>query len=92
MTPWMHYIDDELVGIVYNAVVKLDGGDVDEIKWDNYCDMCDEDCLELDDEEVCAESLCDVDKEEDCDPRIYITFMGTDSDDKKLVSASLRLS
>lgn len=91
-TPWMHFIHDEKVAHVYSVVVKLDEGEIDEIKWDNFCDMCSDECLELDDEEVCADDLDDCDDTEDCDPRFYISWMGKDSDGRSLTSASMRMS
>jgi hypothetical protein len=92
MSPWLVFKEDDKVATVFSAVVKMDDGEVDEVEWDNFCDMCDDDCLELEDEEVCAEDLCDPDKSEDCDPRFYISWMGKDSDGRRLTSASFRLS
>ena len=91
-TPWMYFIHDEKIAHVYSVVVKLDDGEIDEIKWDNYCDMCSDDCIELEDEEVCAEDIDDCDSLEDCDPRFYVSWMGKDSDGILLTSASFRLS
>jgi hypothetical protein len=87
------YIDPnkELVGVVYSAVVILDHGEIDKIEWDNDCGPC-SDCLELNDEEVCGEDLCDPGSYEDCDPKIYVSWMGTDSNGLALVSAGYRIS
>ena len=91
-TPWMYFIHDGKVAHVYSVVVKLKDGEIDEIVWDNHCDMCSDDCIELEDEEVCAEERDDCDSAEDCDPRFYISWMGKDSDGLALTSASMRLS
>lgn len=82
---------DELVGVVYSAVVTLKDGEVDKVEWDNDCGACD-DCLEYEDEEVCAEDLCDTNSFKDCDPKVYISWMGTDKNGIQLVSAGYRIS
>ena len=56
---------------VYSLVIKVDEGEIDEIEWDNDCDLCDDECLEMADQEVCAEEFCSDPTE--CDPRFYVS-------------------
>ena len=86
------YTKEKYVAKVFSVVITLKSGKVDKIEWDNFCDICDKKCIKWKDEEVCAESFCKSGKESDCDPRIYITWIGTDSNDENLLSAGYRIS
>lgn len=86
------YLKDYLVATVFSIVVTLDNGKVTKIEWDNYCDMCNDQCMSWGIEEVCADKECAVETEGDCDPRVYISWIGTDKDGNNLLSASYRMS
>lgn len=86
------FIKDNYVGGAYSVVVTLKGGKVKKIEWDNFCDICDDKCIKFDDEEICATKMCKAGSLGDCDPRIYVTWIGTDGNDENLVSASYRIS
>jgi hypothetical protein len=86
------YTKGEYVAKVYSVVITLKSGKVKKVEWDNFCDICDKKCIKWKSEEVCAESFCKSGKESDCDPRIYITWIGTDGNDENLLSASYRIS
>lgn len=91
-TPYAPYLKDILVAKVFSAVVTLESGKVKKIQWDNYCDICSEECIDFNGEEVCAEKECSYDKIEDCDPRVYVSWIGTDSDGNNLLSSTYRIS
>ena len=91
-TVMIPYLKDKLVAIVSSVVVTLEDGKVTDIEWDNDCDLCDEECLKYEDEEICAEKQCDEGKEGDCDPRVYISWIGTDNEGNNLLSAAYRMS
>jgi hypothetical protein len=86
------YTKEQYVGIVFSIVVSLESGKVKKIQWDNFCDICSDKCVKWKKEEVCAEKFCKGGKEKDCDPRIYVTWIGTDANDENLLSASYRIS
>jgi hypothetical protein len=87
------YLSEGLVASVYSIVITMKDGQVDELNWDNSCNQCSDDCLSLDNEEVCAETAVDnCSTAEDCDPRIYVTWIGTDKDSLALTSAGMRIS
>ena len=86
------YIKKKYVGGAYSLVVTLKKGKVSKLEWDNDCGLCDEKCIEWEKEEICAEKLCKGGSESDCDPRVYVTWIGTDGNDENLVSASYRIS
>lgn len=85
------YIQGELVAPLLNVVVVLDDGDVTEVLWDTSCDLCDEKCIKGEDEEVCAIKLCSAGSS-DCDARVYVTWLGTDSEGGHLLSSGFRMS
>jgi hypothetical protein len=87
------YLYEGYVGSVYSIVITMKDGQVDELNWDNDCNQCSDDCISLDKEEVCAEIAVDnCSTAEDCDPRIYVTWIGTDKDSLALTSAGMRIS
>ena len=86
------YIKKNYVGGAYSLVVTLKSGKVSKLEWDNHCDICNDKCIKWDKEEICAEKLCKAGSEGDCDPRVYVTWIGTDGNDENLLSASYRIS
>ena len=86
------YTKDKYVAKVFSVVITLKSGKVKKVEWDNFCDICNKKCIKWKSEEVCAESFCSAGKESDCDPRVYITWIGTDGNDENLLSASYRIS
>lgn len=87
------YKSEGLVASVFSLVITMKDGNVDELNWDNDCNQCSDDCLSLLDEEVCAENANDnCSTSEDCDPRLYVSWIGTDKDNLPLTSAGMRIS
>eukprot|EP01017_Pseudomicrothorax_dubius_P021688 TRINITY_DN2333_c0_g1_i1.p1 TRINITY_DN2333_c0_g1~~TRINITY_DN2333_c0_g1_i1.p1 ORF type:complete len:173 (-),score=36.52 TRINITY_DN2333_c0_g1_i1:287-805(-) len=95
--------DGSFVIPVFSAYVRVNAGVVTKVEWDNGCFTCDSgncktyipfkynDNTQLDPESNCFDPEC-LTKTKDCDPKIYISFVGTDRDNNKLESAGLRLS
>ena len=91
-TPAAPYLKDTLVAIVFSAVVTMESGKVTMVEWDNSCDMCNAGCLSWNNQTVCADNECAMGSEGDCDPRVYVSWIGTDSDGNNLLSAGYRMS
>ena len=86
------YIGQMLVAPVYSVVITLDNGKVTLIQWDNDWNFCNAQCLTSQQESVCANAECSETSAGDCDPRVYISWLGTDSQGNNLISASYRMS
>lgn len=86
----------DFVAPVYSVVIRMNDGKVDEVVWDNGCDLCNDEC-KTDTKDVCTIDLCDLnnnstDVGSDCDPKIYVSWIGKDKDGNYLVSAGYRIS
>lgn len=92
-SPSLPYIRNNEVAPIMNVVFRLDEGEVTEVIWDTYCDLCDEKCLEFEDEEVCSfnkpSSTTDY---KDYNLKVFMSWIGTDSDGFHLTSAGYRMS
>jgi hypothetical protein len=89
---WAPYVQNTSVAKVFSIVVTLESGIVTLIEWDNFCDICDQYCVKWNTEQVCAEDECLMGEEDQCDPRIYVSYIGTDKDGNHLLSSSYRIS
>lgn len=92
LTTWVPYITAQLVAPVFSVVVDVDDGEVHAVEWDNSCSDCSGDCLERSGEEVCAQSLCANLTSPDCDPKVYVSWIGKDKNGLNLESAGHRIS
>lgn len=73
---------------MYSAVVQMDGGNVTDIVWDNGCWDGGSKCLEgygIEGDRVNYIEGCQV--KTDCDPKVYVSFIGTDSESNYMESA-----
>jgi len=85
---------------LYNIVIRIDDGKVTELIWDNVCGLCSGlTCNTTILEDNTPTNLCDVsetcngkDYVASCDPKLYITWVGTDVDGTPMISAGMRLS
>jgi len=85
---------------LYNLVIRLTDGIVTELVWDNTCGICsDLSCYTDAMDDGQATNLCEVQSTckgttytASCDPKIYVTWIGTDSAGTALTSAGLRMS
>ena len=85
---------------IYSAVVRLEDGKVTSVEWDNDCFDCTDLCMTTQITDKITEKNCRTKAEEctgglssyNCDPKIYVTFIGTDSNGNHMVSAGLRIS
>mmetsp|Transcript_1370 Transcript_1370/g.1356 ORF Transcript_1370/g.1356 Transcript_1370/m.1356 type:complete len:143 (+) Transcript_1370:200-628(+) len=91
-----HNVSD-FVAPVYSVVVEMKDGKVKDVVWDNDCDLCDYGCL-TDTGDVCTVDLCSLNTnstdplKSDCDPKIYVSWMGKDDSGNYLMSAGYRIS
>jgi len=88
---------------VFSAVIGIRNGTVYNITWDNQCGLCEEDTdkctkLTLNTETGRTTQICNnVDKCKEksnsaqCDPKIYISWIGSDVKNQKMTSAGMRL-
>ena len=87
------YIRNGQVAPIMNVVFRVDEGEVTEVIWDTHCDLCDEKCLEFEGEEVCSfkkpSSTIDY---KDYKLKVFMSWIGTDSDGFHLTSAGYRMS
>ena len=85
--------NDKEVAPIMNVVFRVDEGEVTEVIWDTHCDLCDEKCLEFEGEEVCSfdkpGSAIDY---KDYNLKVFMSWIGTDSDGFHLTSAGYRMS
>ena len=86
---------------IFSIVVKVKKGLITELVWDNACYGCDDKCetdiksiSELDSNKTMTYSNCYMNKcsNNECDPKFYITWFGTDKNGNQLKSANLALS
>jgi len=88
---------------VYSAVIGIHNGTVYNITWDNYCGTCEgtDKCttINLSSEPARTTQICNnADKCRDknigaqCDPKIYISWIGSDKKNQKMTSAGMRLA
>jgi len=90
----------DFYGNLYNLVIRLTDGIVTELVWDNTCGICsDLSCYTEAMDDGQATNLCNVKSScggssyvASCDPKIYVTWIGTDSAGTALTSAGLRMS
>ena len=92
LTTWIPYISAKLVAPVFSVVVDVDSGGIHSVEWDNSCSDCDTDCMERGGEEVCAQALCANLTSPDCDPKVYVSWIGKDKNGLNLESAGHRIS
>jgi hypothetical protein len=92
LTTWVPYITAKLVAPVFSIVVDVDSGGIHSVEWDNSCSDCDTDCMERGGEEVCAQELCANLTSPDCDPKVYVSWIGKDTNGLNLESAGHRIS
>jgi len=88
---------------VYSAVISIHDGAVYNITWDNFCGTCQDTnkctTITLNSETGRTTQICNnVDKCRDknnnaqCDPKIYISWIGSDKKNQKMTSAGMRMS
>jgi hypothetical protein len=93
---------------VFNVVIKVDKGNITDVVWDNDCYACltsdqcftNNDVTYLNDTSIkavdknCKSPACVNDKDNafNCDPKFYITWFGTDSNQKQMKSSNLAMS
>ena len=92
-TMFARYIDDDDDVWVFNQlslVLFVDEGKITELIWDKGCYACeDANCIEGN----CAIPLTDcVATTNNCDFSVYLSWYGTDTDGRYLLSAGQRLS
>ena len=92
LTTWVPYIIPTLVAPVFSVVVDVSDGDIDSIEWDNSCSVCDTECITSGKEEICAQESCTNETSSDCDPKIYVSWLGTDKNGLNLESSAYRIS
>jgi len=87
---------------VFSAVVSIHNGTVYNITWDNYCGLCEDTdkctTLTLNTESGRRTQICNSVEEckeksnsDLCDPKIYISWIGSDMKNQKMTSAGMRL-
>jgi hypothetical protein len=86
------YLKDKIVAVVFSVVITMNSGKITLIEWDNDCGLCDSYCLTWNSKAICAESECSQGSEGDCDPRVYISWIGTDKNGNNLLSSGYRMS
>ena len=90
---------------MFNLVIKMEKGKIYDVVWDNGCFDCDNSCQNnivsnsvfnssiTQTYENCWEQTCSTDnKDENCDPKFYITWFGTDKDKRQLKTAGLAMT
>ena len=88
---------------VFSIVIHVKNGVIDGILWDNECAGCpscfdyeipEEDRIEggPGHEHYCSQTQEECDLEKNCDPEIFVSWLGTDSNQNVMYSASQRLS
>ena len=92
---------------MFNLVIKVKDGKISDIVWDNACydciDNCEKNIKSYDDEifknntmtyQNCYEpdiKKC-IQNNNECDPKFYITWFGTDKNGNQLKSSNLAMS
>jgi len=83
---------------VYSAVITIHDGYIQDVIWDNRC-VCQESttCREYDIGTDRKESICNhhemcAIRQVKCDPKIYISWIGSDKENTKMTSTSMRLA
>ena len=91
---------------MFNLVIKMDKGKIYDIVWDNGCFDCDDSCHQgivstsafnetiTQTYENCYETETCVTNNgvNNCDPKFYITWFGTDKDKRQLKTAGLAMT
>ena len=90
---------------MFNLVVKMEEGKIYEIVWDNGCFDCDSTCDQgLESTSVlnsnatttydnCYESSCaSGTNSNNCDPKFYVTWFGTDKNKRQMKTAGLAMT
>eukprot|EP00357_Protocruzia_adherens_P018728 CAMPEP_0115010520 /NCGR_PEP_ID=MMETSP0216-20121206/23365_1 /TAXON_ID=223996 /ORGANISM="Protocruzia adherens, Strain Boccale" /LENGTH=218 /DNA_ID=CAMNT_0002378751 /DNA_START=519 /DNA_END=1175 /DNA_ORIENTATION=+ len=87
---------------LYNAIVSVDNGKIEEIYWDNDCYNCTTSagCESVASVSCCIDKVCYANVERNkcrtdnfkCDPKVYVTWVGTDANGDRLTSAGLAMS
>ena len=92
LTTWAPYINAKLVAPVFSVVVDVNDGEIHSVDWDNSCRDCSSDCLKGNGEDVCALPRCANLTSPDCDPKVYVSWIGKDKNGLSLESAGHRIS
>lgn len=93
---------DNFYTSVFSVVIRASKGKIQKVIWDNTCEanFCDE-CrtFELNQDEQDTNSMCNrkencqkTGPDENCNPKIYISWIGSDEGNERMTSAGLRLS
>ena len=91
---------------MFNLVIKMEKGKIYDIVWDNGCFDCDDNCKSdlisvsafnssfTQTYENCYETEACVTNNgvNNCDPKFYITWFGTDKDKRQLKTAGLAMT
>ena len=90
---------------MFNLVIKMEEGKIYDVVWDNGCFDCDNSCQnDIVSNSVfnstitqtynnCYDQNCIMGSEDNnCDPKFYITWFGTDKDKRQLKTAGLAMT
>ena len=90
---------------MFNLVIKMEEGKIYDVVWDNGCFDCDNSCQNdivsnsvfnssiIQTYSNCYEQNCVKGSEDNnCDPKFYITWFGTDKDKRQLKTAGLAMT
>ena len=83
---------------LFSIVVTMDNGNVTDLVWDNGCWEGSENCYKYvtgvyeDQNNYMNSTNCGLSNSTSCDPKIYVSFIGTDSSGNYLESAGMRIS
>jgi len=90
-----------------NIVIKVEKGNIYDIVWDNNCYSCkDNECMNYESVNIYNDSetknfkncynktvSCGNEKEKlNCDPKFYVTWFGTDKDNRQMKSSNMAMS
>ena len=92
--------DTEFYFPLLSIVIKVEKGEIYDIVWDNNCYSCkDELCMEYSSEnntfKNCMNTTDYCKNEQNsihCDPKLYVTWFGTDKDNRQLKSSNMAFS
>jgi hypothetical protein len=86
---------------VYSLVISVHKGQIFNVTWDDKCGLCEEDSNEcktinladgLTDQLCNAKAQCAAPATTQCDPKIFVSWIGSDKNNRKMTSAGMRLA